>query len=207
MSKLRALMHRADNSSRSTNTRPGALTRSESAETTETLVEGANSLSVPPSSTKPSLQYKARDDLWQEAVRRAKLTLPSEQVISDSDRASTLQIIYEEATRRQGEKSHRTIRKSNGKNVSYREIYGKIISSIMKFQLIGDIAIQADAGYAGLPWVVISFRSWPEVNIDDDVLGTCPGCDPIGSRRIRNVWLHARGYGAGVKSYLSLCCH
>lgn len=182
MPKLRSFMHRADKSPPPKNESPSTLVRSESVETTETLVDGANGLAVPSSSSEPSLHYKARADLWQEAVRRARLTLPSEQGIVESDRASTLKVIYEEATKRQGEKSRKTIRRSNGRNVSYREIYGKIITWVKKFQMIGDIAVQADAGYASLPWVVMSFREWPSIDADDEVLGTCPSCNPISGR-------------------------
>lgn len=153
MPKLRSFIHRTDISPPPKNGSQGTLICSESVETTETLVDGATGLDVPSSLSELPLRYKARDDLWQEAVRRARLTIPSEQGIVESDRASTLQVIYEEATKRQGEKSHKTIRRSNGRNVSYREIYGKIITWVKKLQMIGDIAVQADAGYASLPWV------------------------------------------------------
>lgn len=132
------------------------VSRAESMTTTDTLVEANDEPTTFANLPDPTQEPNTQADLWQEAIAEAKLKveLPSDMVFDSSNRASTLQKILQEASKRCNDIqiSRRTFRKG-GKDVTYREVYGKIIRWVEKFQIIGDIAVQADAGYASLPWV------------------------------------------------------
>lgn len=43
----------------------------------------------------------------------------------------------------------------NGKSVSVREVFGKMVSWINKFKQVGDVAIQYDPAHAALPWAAV----------------------------------------------------
>lgn len=115
-----------------------------------TLVDSDSIAGLDP---KPS----ADADLWQEAIVKSRPILQLDIDLDVTDRASTLQAIFEEAVNRRDEtqKSQRKFRRKSGRDVTYREVYGNIVACVQKFQTIGDIAIQADAGYASLPWAFV----------------------------------------------------
>ena len=121
-----------------------------STDSVDTLVNSDNA-------TGPLKESKVGADLWQEAIAKVKPKLPDDVKPESKDRASTLQVILEEAISRRDEtqKSQRKLHRNSGRDVTYRELYGNIITWVQKFQIIGDIAIQADAGYASLPWALV----------------------------------------------------
>lgn len=117
-----------------------------------TSTDGSNDISPFSRLDQPS---KDGVDLWQKAIRGAKLQLPQGLDLDTTDRSSTLHAIANlaEERRTESEGSKKTLNFRNGKQVAIRDIWGSFIHWVQKFQTIGDIAIQADAGYASLPWV------------------------------------------------------
>ena len=94
--------------------------------------------------------------LWHEAAASIQWKRPNGLDINTSNTADLLNSLHEEALQRTNivqVKQHKW-RRRNGKEVTFRDIWGRVLEWVKKFQPIGDIAIQADAGYASLPWVI-----------------------------------------------------
>ena len=102
-------------------------------------------------------------NLWEAAILKVKKHLPSELTdvgSSDVDTATQLQLICQVALNRQEEEQKRQwrIQTKKGKTVVLRDLWGNVLGWAKKFQAVGDVAIQADAGYASLPWVHTPMR-------------------------------------------------
>ena len=109
--------------------------------------------SPPPSYSAASTSVQG---LWHEAAVSIKWKCPNGLDIDTTDTMGLLNSLHEEALQRTNKvqaKQHKW-RRRNGKDVTFRDIWGKVLEWVKKFQTIGDIAIQADAGYASLPWVM-----------------------------------------------------
>lgn len=113
---------------------------------------------------RPLPQGKSATSLWQDAIEEVKPQL--QKCLPDlqddlSDRSQVVSSVCNATYDRQMESSasQKTLTLRNGKKKPLRDIYGHIVSFVKRFQAIGDIAIQADAGYASLPWVrhLVSF--------------------------------------------------
>lgn len=102
----------------------------------------------------------SRSDLWQVAIATARKNLPTD--LRDlgsgqNDTTAILHAISQAALDRQEEaqKKQWKIQTKTGKTILVRDLWGNVLGWVKKFQAIGDVAIQADAGYASLPWVRI----------------------------------------------------
>ena len=107
--------------------------------------------------------------LWQQAVAEVDLKPVKHLHLDTSDTLGLLNGIYQEAQDRmaQKESSRKTWRLRGGREFTFREIWGKVLGWVQKFQTIGDIAIQADAGYASLPWVRHGVEMFSLRNVTD----------------------------------------
>ena len=54
---------------------------------------------------------------------------------------------------RDSEQNQRKIHRKNEKDIYFLEVYGKIVRGVKLFQKLGDFIVQADPGYAALPWL------------------------------------------------------
>lgn len=100
---------------------------------------------------------KLEFNLWQEAMGKVKLKWipPAEWQIDTSDSKKVVENIQQEAQARakKSEENHSGFHLTGGKEITYRKMWDKIVSYSKEFQVVGDILIQADPGYAALPWV------------------------------------------------------
>lgn len=100
----------------------------------------------------------SKSNLWQVAVSTSNKNLPADLRDLGSDQNDTtaiLQAISQAALDRQEEakKKQWKVQTKTGKTLWVRDLWGDVLGWVKKFQTIGDVAIQADAGYASLPWV------------------------------------------------------
>lgn len=58
------------------------------------------------------------------------------------------------------------ITKHNGRVVYLREIYENIVKCVAKFRDVVDVACQADAGHASLPWAGVRYYLLPSGTAD-----------------------------------------
>ena len=104
------------------------------------------------------------NNLWQKAWQQAeaKIRKNLKDHLPDLDKsiarpATALEEVLSQAQLKQREYEHKkwTMVSKDGKEVEFRKMYGVVVGYVKKFQIVGDIAIQADAGYASIPWAVI----------------------------------------------------
>ncbi|KAL9594696.1 MAG: hypothetical protein Q9219_006896 [cf. Caloplaca sp. 3 TL-2023] len=105
-------------------------------------------------------QTNSRDKLWNVAVSKLHAQLPTdlkELGATNADTTTELQSICQVAVDRQAEaqKKQWKFRTKTGKTVVLRDLWGNVLGWAKRFQAVGDVAIQADAGYASLPWALV----------------------------------------------------
>ncbi|MCJ1279590.1 hypothetical protein MMC21_007414 [Puttea exsequens] len=100
---------------------------------------------------------EAVPNVWKQAVEKIIANLPKDMNVDASNASSVLHSVTDEAELRMNESQGRQwkVRKRNGTEVSLRDMYGVIVACVRKFQIVGDIAVQADAGYASIPWAMV----------------------------------------------------
>ena len=96
-----------------------------------------------------------KGELWRQAAAEVGWKSPPGLDLDTSSTLGLLDGLRQEALLRmdQAKAGQRTLRLRSGKEVTFRDMWGKVLVWVKRFQMIGDIAIQADAGYASLPWV------------------------------------------------------
>lgn len=95
--------------------------------------------------------------LWETAVANTQKRMPAE--LTNLKAPDILRIVRTEAEAR-GKDSEAKQWKiklpgKDGHEIKLRDVYDNIISCATRFREVGDLAIQADPGYAALPWAVI----------------------------------------------------
>lgn len=107
-------------------------------------------------SAAPLVRSQLEGELWRQAAAEIDWKPPPNLHLNTSDTLGLLDSLYWEAHERmiQEENNRRKWRLRGGKEISFRGIWSKVLEWVKKFQTIGDIAVQADAGYASLPWVL-----------------------------------------------------
>ncbi|KAL8779404.1 MAG: hypothetical protein Q9213_006954 [Squamulea squamosa] len=103
---------------------------------------------------------KSKTNLWESAILTAQNDLPPDLrdlLTSTEDTTAILNSISQAAQARQAEaqKNQLKIPIKSRKTIVVRDVWGKVLGWVKRFQTIGDIAIQADAGYASLPWALV----------------------------------------------------
>lgn len=97
--------------------------------------------------------------LWEKAWNQTKAELgwypPEEWHIGSSDISTEVANVHREASRRAKETRNEERHVGESK-YTYRQVYDNVVNWATKFQNVGDIVVQADPGYAALPWVIIS---------------------------------------------------
>ena len=102
---------------------------------------------------------RSSEDLWALAV--SKLSQDEQQAINTIHKgkletvASVLKIV-QDSERVSISKQWRYKRKS-GEVVILRDLFGKLVKWLQRFQEIGDIAVQYDPVHAALPWAGVRF--------------------------------------------------
>lgn len=106
-------------------------------------------------SLNPVGDQKLESNLWQEAMEKVKYIPPAKWQIDTSDSKKVVENIQQEAQARAKEsnENHSGFHLTGGKKITYRKVWDKIVSYSKDFQVVGNILIQADPGYAALPWV------------------------------------------------------
>ena len=99
------------------------------------------------------------DKAWKQLQADEKWVPPSDFHPDTSNSLSTVKELREEVTRksRQSVENQSGIHLTNGKTVTFRHIYDKIVGYAQNFEVLGDLFVQADPGYAALPWACIRF--------------------------------------------------
>ncbi|KAI4121726.1 MAG: hypothetical protein LQ338_006194, partial [Usnochroma carphineum] len=111
-------------------------------------------------STQDEDNSKSKTSSWEAAVLAAQNDLPPDLQdlrSSEEDFAAILRSLSQAAVNRQAEaqKKRLKIPTKAGKVIVVRDAWGKVLGWIKRFQAVGDVAIQADAGYASLPWAAV----------------------------------------------------
>ena len=94
--------------------------------------------------------------LWRQAAAEVDWKPPAGLSLKTIDTLGLLDSLCQDirGEMSEGDDNERKWGLQRGKKTDFRQIWGKILGWVKKFQTIGDIAVQADAGYASLPWVL-----------------------------------------------------
>ena len=93
---------------------------------------------------------------WEETRKEAGVGLPVEWHLESLDfKDEVKQVAQEALIRSQETKVHERL--IHGTNNTYRQVYDNVASWANKFTDVGDLILQADPGYATLPWSMIRF--------------------------------------------------
>lgn len=99
------------------------------------------------------------DIAWQQLQAEEKWVPPSGFHPDSSNSLSTVKELRAEVTRKSSQSvdNQSGIHLTNGKTVTFRHMYDKIVGYAQNFEVLGDLFVQADPGYAALPWAFIRF--------------------------------------------------
>ena len=106
------------------------------------------------------LQFDGSESLWQQAWNQAKkdpnCQLPVEWHLDSLKANHEAEQVAREARARAEDTSKNEQTIGSGTH-TYRQVYGNIANYAQKFQSVGDLLVQADPGYATLPWTLVRF--------------------------------------------------
>ncbi|KAG8531321.1 uncharacterized protein KY384_002950 [Bacidia gigantensis] len=110
------------------------------------------------------LRDQSEQGLWQQAWEQVKSEkadlvkkLPREfQHLEYWTTSNEVEYLRKEAQRRRDEQ-HDNERKIGGGKRTYREVCDKVANCAQKFQIVGDLVVQAEPVYAALPWACVRF--------------------------------------------------
>lgn len=100
------------------------------------------------------LLFRKPQNLWKCAIENLNA---DDRALIDFDHPDRIAVLESamalaEDKKRQCLKQRWKIRRSHGRNLILRDVFGKIVVWVQKFKEIGDIAIQYDPAHASLPW-------------------------------------------------------
>ena len=101
-------------------------------------------------------QHSTWDRAWEQTKKETGFEPPVEWHLGSLKLKDEVHCVSEEARLRaqDAKKNERTI---GGSKYTYRQVYDNVANWADKFKLVGDLVVQADPGYATLPWTLIRF--------------------------------------------------
>ena len=109
-----------------------------------------------PDPNEPSLWKRAWEQVRKEIRKEDKAWEPPPELALDTPTKDEVGRVREAAQKR-AEAAEDGGSKIPGTERTYREVYGKVANWADKFTFVGDLVVQADPGYATIPWAFVRF--------------------------------------------------